>query len=134
MQEPQNTKSDQLLAEHPQTFEVTYTPNKNSFFTAHGDWIIHSFSITPDTHIPALRDLTEYMLVTLGKHLATALTQIIDQLGAYNPKAISPIISIIEPYIETDRDLYVHMPPKSSREVTFNITRQGKAKPKADLD
>lgn len=134
MQTPQNTKSNQLVAEHPKTFEVTYTPNKNSFFTAPENWTNQSLSNMPDTYTFALRDLKEYMLVTLGKHLATILTQIIDQLGAYNPKAISPIISIIEPYIETDRDLDVHMPPKSSREVTLNITKQGKAKPKADLD
>lgn len=134
MQTPQNTKNNQLVAEHPKTFEVTYTPNKNSFFTAPENWTNQSLSNTPDMYTFALRDLKEYMLVTLGKHLATILAQIIDQLSISNREAINPIISIIKPYIETDQDLYVHMPPKSSREVIINITRQGKAKPKADLD
>src|SRR5712692_3929265 len=40
----------------------------------------------------------------------------------------------LKPYLEIDRDLYARMPPKSSREVTIDVTVRGKAKPKASLD
>ena len=74
------------------------------------------------------------MLITVGKQLATTLVHVLDQLSDYNQEAIHPKISNIEPYLETNRELYAPMPPKSSREVVVNITREGKAKPKASLD
>jgi hypothetical protein len=135
MQTSQNATSyqvvPQVLAEPPRTVEVTFTPNRNALFTWHENWVIPNLNIPPDIQASALRD---HLLITLGKYLATALTQIIDQLSAYNPEAVYPIIEIIEPYIETDQDSYLRMPPKSSREVVINVTRQGKAKPKAHLD
>lgn len=35
---------------------------------------------------------------------------------------------------DTDKNLITSMPPKSSREVTIEVTRRGKAKPKASLN
>jgi hypothetical protein len=76
----------------------------------------------------------EQFLMIMGKLLATKLASILEQLRDYNLEYIHPITSIIEPFIEPERDLYAHMPPKKSREITLTVTRGGKAKPKASLD
>ena len=78
--------------------------------------------------------LPEQFLILMGKLLATRLAYILEQLRDYNQEEIHPIISIIEPFIEPERELYAHMPPKKSREITLTVTRGGKAKPKASLD
>ncbi len=84
-----------------------------------------NISQTQEKHV-----MQEYALVSLGVLFATGLAKILDMLRTRNQQAVYHILSILEPYIETDQNLYVRMPPKSSRKVTIEVTRHGKAKPK----
>jgi len=96
------------------------------------NWTSTISNTTPSVTSSAI---AEYRLTILGKLLATMLAHTLDQLKNYNEEAIYPILSLLEPYSrDTDQELYVRMPPKSSREVIIEVTRQGRAKPKADLD
>jgi hypothetical protein len=75
--------------------------------------------------------LQEILLVSRGKQLARELADILDLLQRFNREAIGPIISIVEPYMETDQNFSRwHMPPKSSEIITVDVTHQGKAKPR----
>ncbi len=76
----------------------------------------------------------EKLLVNLGEILATTLVNILEELSKYNRDAVYPITSILEPYLKTQQELFAHMPPKSSREITVNVARSGKAKPTVSLD
>jgi hypothetical protein len=64
-----------------------------------------------------------------GKFLAQELHDILVDLRLYQAETIYPIMSILEPFIEATGELSIDMPPKSSRRVTINITRRGRAKP-----
>lgn len=76
----------------------------------------------------------ENLLVHLGEILATTLVNILEELSKYNRDAVYPITSILEPYLKTQQELFAHIPPKSSREITINVARGGKARPTVSLD
>ena len=127
MKQIQDTVSLQPLTGQSSA-NITYTLNKNMGIEMEAK----GFIVNKNTVLTSAYN--EHMLVTVGKGLAEALAKILDQLSQYDKDATDPIISILEPYIEKSQDLYVHMPPKSSREVTIEVTVRGKAKPKASLD
>ena len=78
--------------------------------------------------------LTGYILPQFGNQLATMLAKVLDELEKNNREAIGPIVSILEPYMEVNRDLKVNVLPKSSREVNIEITKVGRVTPKIYLD
>ncbi len=69
-----------------------------------------------------------------GTQLATMLAKVLDELEKNNREAIGPIVSILEPYMEVNRDLKVNILPKSSREVNIEITKVGRVTSKIYLD
>ena len=70
----------------------------------------------------------------LGKQLAMMLAEVLDELEKNNREAVDSILAILEPYMETNRDLKVNIRPKSSREITVKITKVGRVTPKILLD
>jgi hypothetical protein len=78
--------------------------------------------------------LAGYILPPFGNQLAIMLAKVLDELEKNNPEAIGPIVSTLEPYMETNRGLKVNTHPKSSREVNIKITKMGKVTPKIHLD
>src|SRR5438270_10624625 len=64
-----------------------------------------------------------------GKFLAQELHDILVDLRLYHAETIYPIMSILEPFIQPTEELNLDMPPKSSRRITINVTRTGRAKP-----
>jgi hypothetical protein len=73
--------------------------------------------------------LVEYLLALTGIQYAKRLASILDELGKLNSEAIYPIMSILDPYIEPIPIIDFHVPPKSSREFTIEVTREGRTKP-----
>lgn len=130
MQTSPNKQNYQPVAEQQPTADVTYTPNRNNFLTPGINLPISTVHVqSPETSA-----LGEYRLITFGQQLAAALAKTLEQLAVYNKEAIHPIVAVLEPYMNVDRELQAHVPPKSSREVVLEVTRQGKAKPRASLD
>ncbi len=122
-----------MLANSSSTANVTYVPSSNMSY-----YFIPQISRLSTVNNP-IAEVTapvsaEYSLISISKLLAVALVHTLEQLKSYNEEAIYPIASLIEPYQNTNKDLTAHMPPKSSKEVTIEVTRRGKAKPKASLD
>ncbi len=62
------------------------------------------------------------------------LAYTLDQLRAYNERAVYPIMSILEPYMKATEELDLRMPPLSSRRVTINVTDRGRAKPDLSIE
>ncbi len=131
MQAFQSIQSYQPPAKSLSTVDVTHISNISYSFTPH---VSTPFTVSNTTKGVESAKLIEYRLISFGKLLAITLANTLNQLRNYNEEAIYPIVSFIEPYKKVDQDLYVRMPPKSSREVTIEVIRRGKAKPKADLD
>lgn len=132
MQTFQNEHTHLALVNSSSTTNVTYTPrpNMNYHFTPQ----ITGLSSRKDTTEIATSVSIEYSLISISMLLAVALVHTLEQLKGYNEEAIYPIASLIEPYQDTGKNLTTYMPPRSSREVTIEVTRRGKAKPKASLD
>jgi len=82
----------------------------------------------------AMLSLNEYRLASIGMLLAKLLAYTLDQLRTYNERAVYPIMSILEPYMEPIQEIDFHIPPKSSRDVIIELTREGKAVPKIHFD
>lgn len=101
------------------TASVALTLNRSNFLTP------LAVSIGNVIETPAQ---AESMLIILGEHLAMWLAEVLDVLRTYNEEAIYPIVSILEPYMETS-ELDLRMPPISSRRVIINVTDRGRAKP-----
>lgn len=137
MQVLQSPQSYQPVADLPPTVVVAYTPivaytsNRSELLTSRDCWPISTTILTQTTETPVL---SEYRLITLGKQLATKLAEILDQLKVHNEEAVYPIMSILEPYMETTEELDFSFPPKSSREVIIEITRRGKVEPTIYFD
>lgn len=131
MQELQTIQNYQPLAKSQWAVDLTYIPNPSYTYTSHISGPTMVFISAEHTELPAL---TEYRLIYTGRLLAVMLAHTLDQLKNYNKGAIHPIVSFIEPYKNVNQELYAHMPPKASREVTIEVTRRGKAKPRASLD
>ncbi len=74
------------------------------------------------------------ILSELSKVLATLLANVLYELNKYDPKAVYPIVSILEPYIETSSELDLDMPPISSTRITAKVTDRGRAEPKFDFE
>jgi hypothetical protein len=112
----------------PVVVEFNYTP------------VQEYFSISPPistgniSQTQEWRTFQEYALVTLGKQLATWLTEVLAMLRTYNEQAIYPIVSILDPYMETTSGMDFSFPPKSSRKVTVEVTRKGKVTPTIYFD
>lgn len=145
MQELQNTQS------HPSSANISANLDKtNPTFTpalseSVGD-SSHTIrtSTTPYSDLPIsiieiiaileLSSLTEDQLPQLGNQLAILLAKVLDELEKNNQEAIGPIVSILEPYMPPTPDFKIHIPPKSSREVTIQLTDLGRVLPKIYLD
>jgi hypothetical protein len=82
----------------------------------------------------AMLSLNENRLASVGMLLASMLAYTLDQLRAYNERAIYPIMSILEPYMKATEELDLRMPPLSSRRVTINVTDRGRAKPDLSIE
>jgi hypothetical protein len=127
---PQSVQNYQPPVEFSSTTYVYIpsTPSHPFHAQIHAAWLANTTNWVEQPAHP------EQLLIVMGKLLATRLAYILEQLWDYNQEAIHPITSIIEPFIESERELYAHIPPKRSREITLTVTRGGKAKPEASLD
>lgn len=119
-----------------QTLSKIYTTsgtnvNKNEVDKALINSIYQSTSETTIGAVTRLRQpfptWDEDTLIAIINQGAEGIIEILPQLSK---EVRSRIVSKFQPYRETDHDLYVRMPPKSSRRVTVNVTRLGKAKPR----
>jgi len=107
---------------------MAFTLNRSNFSAP------STISIGHAGHSKEIAAQQEYILTTFGKQLATMLAEILRQLTIYNKEAIYPILSVIEPFMETEQNQNIAIPPRSSREVTIEITREGRVTPKIYLD
>jgi hypothetical protein len=71
-----------------------------------------------------LREIPPAWLAPIGEQLAVWLAEVLDQLKCYNEEAIDPIVSIIEPYLETDQDLDFSPSLQPSRRFVATVTRR----------
>lgn len=112
----------------PVVVEFNYTPVKE-YYLPSPPIPTGNISQTTSTLSP-----NEYRLVSFGVLLATGLAKTLDQIRAFNEQAIYPIMSILEPYMQPIQEIDFHIPPKSSREVIIEVTREGRAVPKIYFD
>jgi len=75
-----------------------------------------------------------YALTFIAEHLAIGLAQTLSVLEIYDKPAVYRIMSILDPYIEEIPELDFHIPPKSSREVIIEVTREGRVPPHFHFD
>ncbi len=74
------------------------------------------------------------ILTFIAEHLAIGLAQTLSVLEIYDKPSVYRIMSILDPYIEEIPELDFHIPPKSSREVTIEVTREGRVPPHFHFD
>lgn len=117
--------SNQQLVTEYQTANVTLTLTGNNFKTPLAV-TVGNVIVTPAQ--------VENMLITFGEYYAIRLAGVLDVLEAYNPAAVFSIASILEPYMAPIPEMNFSFPPKSSREVIFDVTRKGKVEPTIYLD
>jgi hypothetical protein len=140
MQKIQYTHNPLLSAKSPPITSVPVTSTGSSNTISVTSTVVSGlFPGQPLSHIditiriePSM--LARYILPQFGNQLAIMLAKVLDELEKNNREAIDPIVSILEPYMETNRDLKVNIRPKSSREITLKITKMGKVTPKIPLD
>ena len=106
------------------TANVAFTPNRN--YQATLPILVGNIVVTPEQ--------IEELLITAGEYHAIQLVRVLDALKPLNEDAIYPIMSILEPYMEPIQEIDFHIPPKSSRDVIIEVTREGKAVPKIHFD
>src|SRR5260370_12701655 len=75
-----------------------------------------------------------YALTFIAEQLAIGLAQTLGVLEIYDKPSVNRIMSILNPYIEEIQELDFHIPPKSSREVIIEVTREGKVPQHFHLD
>jgi hypothetical protein len=91
-------------------------------------------SYTTTGTISQLRELPPVWLASIGEQLAIWLAEVLDQLKRYNEEAIDPIVSVLEPYLETDRDLDFSITLRPSRKFVATVTRREEPEPELYLD
>jgi len=123
-----------------QTQEIEKNPNYHSVvefnYTPIQEYYLPSPPIPTGniSQTTAMLSLNENRLASVGMLLASMLAYTLDQLRAYNERAVYPIMSILEPYMKVTEELDLRMPPLSSRRVTINVTDRGRAKPDLSIE
>src|SRR5260370_4350119 len=104
--------------------------------------------ITPQTNVPINWSITTGVdvqptdmhptqvqaLTSFAEQLAVGLAHTLNILKIYNEPAIYQIMTVLEPYMEAIPEIDFHIPPKSSREIIIEVTREGRATPKIYFD
>lgn len=122
------TQGLQRNPNNPSVVEFNYTPIQEYYLPSPP---IPTGNALQTTTMPSLN---EQRLASVGMLLAHMLAVTLDQLRIYNERAIYPIMSILEPYMEPIQEIDFHIIPKSSRDVIIEVTREGKAVPKIHFD
>lgn len=109
-----------------ENFVYTTVPTSLEFFIQAVGRLIRHFEAPPKIEETKF---VEYLLAQTGIQYATRLASILDKLGKLNSEAIYPIMSILDPYMEPTPIIDFHIPPKSSRELIIDVTKEGRATP-----
>ena len=115
--------SFQPLAKIPSLGAISFVPQLNLPIST------GVVSQTTDLHPKQI-----YALTFIAEHLAIGLAQTLSVLEIYDKPSVYRIMSILDPYIEEIPELDFHIPPKSSREVIIEVTREGRVPPQFYFD
>jgi hypothetical protein len=115
--------SPQPQAEFVRPTDVVFIPQTN---------LLTNWSITTgvDVQLTNMHSTQVQALTSFAEQLAIGLAQTLNILKIYNEPAINQIMTVLEPYMEAIPEIDFHIPPKSSREVIIEVTREGRATPK----
>lgn len=125
MQEQKPTKTPNYLpqVEFGRQVNIGYVPRVN----LQANWSISTGLVSQTTDLPHPAQI--YALTSFAQQLAIGLAGALNVLRIYNEPAISPIMSILEPFMITTSGMDFSFPPKSSRKINVEVTRRGKVEP-----